>query len=139
MNNEKFNVVIENQSDVFNITSKSRSLLKISYSDIYDKDWIKKRGVVLCKNGLLTFVGLSVITIELYRNEVPLELYELSNPGHYIFTTSNRYIHFHIMGATHINADDLIIKDDMSIDEIQSKAFGFSDIKPLVFICGLIL
>lgn len=139
MNNEKFSVVVKNQSDVISITSKSHSTLKISYSNTYEDVWIKNQAIVFHKDDLLTFVGLSVITIELYRNEVPLKLYELSTTGHYIFTTSIRDIHFHITGATQIIGDGVMIEDDMSIDAIQAKAFGFDDIKPVVFICGLIL
>jgi hypothetical protein len=138
MNNNKFSVSLEENEKTIHVRVKN-SPIKIKYSNSYDRVWIKQYGLVFLEKDLLTFVGKSMVTIDISGGEVPMELYELRSEGHYIFVTSHRHIHFHIEGATHIYYDALQLTDMMNIEDVHKNVIDVEDIKPLLFICGLIL
>jgi hypothetical protein len=138
MNNNKFSVSLEENEKTIHVRVKN-SPIKMKYSNSYDRVWIKQYGLAFLEKDLLTFVGKSMVTIDISGGEVPMELYELRSEGHYIFVTSHRHIHFHIEGATRIYYDALQLTDMMNIEDVHKNVIDFEDIKPLLFICGLIL
>ncbi len=80
-----------------------------------------------------------MLSVDLFQDELAMELYELRTEGHYIFSTSHRHIHFHPMGATEIFCPKLRVNEHMTIEEVQAQATGFSTMNMLFFLCGLIL
>ena len=137
MENSKFRVHIAN--DEVRVQSKANSTLKFTYHNQYEEIWKKSEGIAFCKDNLLTFVGPSMITIELFESEIPIEFFELRSKGHYIFCTSHRHIHFHLLGASQLVCDNPKINDYMTIEEIHKLFIEVERIKPLFYLCGLLL
>ena len=139
MENSIFHVILDVVDDIIRVSTKLNIGPKVSYVNEFDNIWIKQRGLVFVKENLLTFVGSSMVTIELFNEEVAIRLYELRSEGHYIFSTSIRHIHFHIEGATRLACENIVIEEHMTIDEIQCRVKSFQNLTPLFFISGLIL
>jgi hypothetical protein len=139
MENSKFRVSIDTDDKVVSVKNTTNGSLQFNRSDDYEHIWIKTKGLAFYKDNLLSFVGASMLSVDLFQDELAMELYELRTEGHYIFSTSHRHIHFHPMGATEIFCPKLRVYDNMTIEEVQAQATGFSTMNMLFFLCGLIL
>ena len=139
MENSKFRVNVDIDDFIVYVKNTTNGSLQFTRSDDYEHIWIKTKGLAFYKDNLLSFVGASMLSVDLFQDELAMELYELRSEGHYIFSTSHRHIHFHPMGAMEIICPKLRVNEYMTIEEVQAQATGFNNMNMLFFLCGLIL